>query len=526
MANLQNLLGFIFKSKNEDDKPQPSFAPPENEDSALLIDQVSSLSYQQTLDIEGTIRSERELITRYRTLANIPEVDAAINEIVNEAIVVEEYKNSVELVADKLNSSDQTEGKIRAEFSNVMNLLDFNNEGQDIFRKWYIDGRLVFHIIIDPEHPEEGIQELRPIDPRLIKPVIEKEYQKDENGNSIQVEKGRYYLYGESETNGQKIAWDSVCYVHSGLKEPNNTMIYSHLNKAIKPANQLGMVEDAVVIYRLSRAPERRIFLVDTGNLVAKKAEEHLKKVMDKYRNKVSYDSSTGEVRDERKFLSLLEDYWLPRSADGRGTDIKTLPGGENLGVIQDVEYFKEKLYQSLNVPITRLRPSTAIAFDRASQVTREELNFTKFIGRLRNRFTHLFDVILSTQLRLKGIVNLDDWLAIRQRIFYDFLQDSYFSEAKNLSVLRDRLNAANQASEYVNRYISNRWLRLNVLGQTEADIDRMDKEIQEEANNPQYMAQLLSPLPVPPPPHTAQDPTLGAAIRTPEPDGLGQIVQ
>lgn len=526
MPNLQNLFGFVFKSKNEEDKPQPSFAPPENEDSAILLDQVASLSYQQTLDIEGTIRSERELITRYRTLANMPEVDAAINEIVNDAIVVEEYKSSVQIITDKLNADDTLESQIRAEFANVMNLLDWNNEGQDIFRKWYIDGRLVFHVIIDKQNPDEGIIELRPIDPRLIKPVIEKEWAQDENGNKIQVEKARYYIYGEDETNGQRIAWDSVCYVHSGLKEPNNRMIYSHLNKAIKPANQLSMVEDAVVIYRLSRAPERRIFLVDTGDLVPKKAEEHLKKVMDKYRNKVSYDSSTGEIRDERKFLSLLEDYWLPRSSAGRGTDIKTLPGGENLGVIQDVEYFKEKLYASLNVPITRLKPSTAIAFDRASQVTREELNFSKFIGRLRNRFTHLFDALLCTQLRLKGIANLDDWQRIRQRIFYDFLQDSYFAEAKNLSVLRDRLNAANQASEYVGRYISNRWLRLTVLAQTEAEIKAMDEEIKEEATNPQYMAQLPNPLPVPPPPHTAQGPTLGADLRTPEPGGLGQVVQ
>lgn len=523
---LKNLLGFIFKTKDDVDKPEPSFAPPENDDSAVVLDKSSA--FQSILDMEGVIRSERELVTRYRQLANIPEVDAAINEITNEAVNVEQYKNSVSLVTDKLIVSDETIGKIRAEFENVMNLLDFNNEGQDIFRKWYVDGRLVYHMIIDNDDPREGIKEIRSVDPRLIKPVIEKEHTTDKDGMPIQVEKNRYYVFGDQDANAVPLAWDSVCYVHSGLKEPNNTMIYSHLHKAIKPANMLGMVEDAVVIYRLSRAPERRIFLVDTGNLPPKKAEAHLQQVMNKYRNKTSYDAATGEVRDDRKFLSLLEDYWLPRTESGRGTDIKTLEGGQNLGIIQDVEYFKEKLYQSLNVPVSRLKPNTGLAFDRASQVTREELNFGKFINRLRNRFTHLFDVLLSTQLRLKGIVGYEDWQQIRQRIFYDFLQDGYFSEAKDLSVLRDRLAAANQATEYTGRFYSNKWIRQSILNQTEQEMKEMDEQIAEEADDPQYQVPLPTPIPLPPPPRTAAGPTVGAGFRASDTNsgGLGQIVQ
>jgi hypothetical protein len=393
-----NLFGFLFKDKpNKTGQTEiPSFAPPQNDDGAVVIE--SGGAYASVIDLDGIVKNEIELITKYREMAQRSEVEGAISEIVNEAIVTEEEKSPVALVTDKLNYSDDIIKKIQEEFENVLNLLDFNNEGQDIFRRWYIDGRLYFHLVINNENPRDGIQEIRYIDPRRIKPVIETETWVTQEGIPMQTEKQRYYVYNQfgtdatTATTGVKIAWDSICYVHSGIQETNNTMILGYLHKALKPSNMLTMIEDASVIYRLSRAPERRLFYIDVGNLPKQKAEQYLKDIMSKYRNKMVYDATTGEIREDKKFLSFMEDYWLPRREGGRGTEISTLPGGENLGEMADIEYFKEKLYQSLNVPVSRLKSESTMSFGEGAAITREEVKFGKFIHRLRNRFTELFD--------------------------------------------------------------------------------------------------------------------------------------
>jgi len=424
-----------------------------------------------------------------------PEVEGAISEIVNETVVTEEEKSPVALVTDKLNISDEIKQTIHEEYDNILNLLDFNNEGQDIFRRWYTDGRLYFHIIIDPNKPRDGIQELRYIDPRRIKPVIETEVYVGENGVPMQIEKQRYYVYNQfgtdatTATTGVKIAWDSICYVHSGIQETNNTMILGYLHKALKPSNMLTMVEDATVIYRLSRAPERRVFYIDVGNLPKNKAEQYLKDIMSRYRNKMVYDATTGEIREDKKFLSFMEDYWLPRREGGRGTEISTLPGGENLGEMADVEYFKEKLYQALNVPVSRLQSESTMSFGEGASITREEVKFGKFIYRLRNRFTQLFDQLLSTQLMLKGIIAREDWNVIRQKIHYNWLKDTYYSEMKNLEIIQSRVSAVDRFINYAGKLVSWSWLRRNLLMQTEEEMKQLDEEMEAEKNDPRYQA-------------------------------------
>ena len=379
-----NLFGFLFKDKKTDQQPA-SFAPPANDDGAMVIEHGGV--NQQVVDLDGIVKNEIELITKYREMSQRAEVEGAISEIVNESIVPEEQTAPIAIVTDKLNYSDDIVQKIQEEFENIMNLLDFNNEGQDIFRRWYTDGRLVFHMMIDDKNPRDGIKELRYIDPRRIKPVIETESFVTQQGVPVQQEKQRYYVYNQfgteavTATVGVKLAWGSICYVHSGIQETNNTMILGHLHKALKPANMLTMVEDATVIYRLSRAPERRVFYIDVGNLPKAKAEQYLKDIMSKYRNKMVYDATTGEIREDKKFLSFMEDYWMPRREGGRGTEVQTLPGGEVLGEMADVEYFKEKLYQSLNVPISRLQSqATRLSFGDGATITREEVKFGKFI--------------------------------------------------------------------------------------------------------------------------------------------------
>jgi hypothetical protein len=489
-----NLFGFAFGGPNKK-KTHESFAPPENNDGALIVDQGGT--HSTVVDLDGVVKTEAELIGKYRDCARLPEVDAAVSEIVNEAIVSEENKSPVSLVTDKLNYRDDVIAKIQAEFDNILGLLDFNNEGQDIFRSWYIDGRLFYHIIIDEKNPRNGIQELRFIDPRKIKPVIETETRINDLGFPVNVEVSRYYMYNPYTVDvnmagsvpGSKIAWDSVCYCHSGLHESNNTMVISHLHKAMKSSNMLTMTEDATVIYRLSRAPDRRVFYIDVGNLPKQKAEQYLKDIMAKYRNKMVYDASTGEIREDKKFLSFMEDYWLPRREGNRGTEIQTLPGGENLGEMADVEYFREKLYRSLNVPVGRLKPDSGMSIGRATEITREEVKFSKFIDRLRNRFSHLFDTLLSTQLMLKGIVAREDWRVIRQKIFYDYLRDTYFAEMKDLEILRERLSSVDTAVNYVGKYYSHEWVRRTILRQTDEDIKRLDDQMTEEKDNPRYQA-------------------------------------
>jgi hypothetical protein len=488
-----NLFGFLFKNKkSENERPPASFTPPANDDGAIVLEGGAN---QQVIDLDGVVKNEIELLTKYREMSQRAEVEGAISEIVNEAIVTEEQKAPIALVTDKLNYSDDIVAKIQEEFENVLNLLDFNNEGQDIFRRWYTDGRLYFHMIIDPQNPRNGIQELRYIDPRRIKPVIETESYVNQEGIPMQEERQRYYVYNQfgtdaiTSTVGVKVAWDSICYVHSGIQETNNTMILSHLQKALKPANMLTMTEDATVIYRLSRAPERRVFYIDVGNLPKQKAEQYLKDIMSRYRNKMVYDAATGEVRDDKKFLSFMEDYWLPRREGGRGTEITTLPGGENLGEMADVEYFKEKLYQSLNVPVGRLKSESGFTMGRAAEITRDEVKFGKFIYRLRSRFGQLFDVLLSTQLMLKGIIAKEDWLAMRQKIHYDYLKDTYFSEMKNLEVLRERFGACDGLLNYVGKYVSHEWVRRNILQQTDEEMSQLDTQMASEKTDPRYQA-------------------------------------
>jgi hypothetical protein len=490
-----NLFGFLFRDKKKGTQEQPlSFAPPSNDDGAIVIEQGGA--FASVIDLDGIVKNEIELITKYREMSQRSEVEGAISEIVNESIVTEEEKSPVALVADKLNYSEDIKKKITDEFENVLNMLDFNNEGQDIFRRWYIDGRLYFHMVIDPQNPRDGIQEIRYIDPRRIKPVIEVETFISQDGVPMQTEKQRYYVYNQfgtdatTATTGVKIAWDSICYVHSGIQETNNTMILGYLHKALKPSNMLTMIEDASVIYRLSRAPERRIFYIDVGNLPKLKAEQYLKDIMSKYRNKMVYDATTGEIREDKKFLSFMEDYWLPRREGGRGTEISTLPGGENLGEMADIEYFKEKLYQALNVPVSRLKSESTMSFGGQGEViTREEVKFGKFVYRIRNRFTELFDVLLSTQLMLKGIIAKEDWRVIRQKIFYSFLKDTYYSEMKNLEILQSRIAAVQNFMQVAGKLVSWEWVRRNLLMQTDDEMKQLDSQMLKEKSDPRYQS-------------------------------------
>ncbi len=490
MANSYNLLGFLFRKKPD---KLNSFAPPPNDDSALI--QSSGGVFNSVIDLDGIVKSEIDLITKYREIAQRAEVDGAITEIVYEGIVSDDDKPPVAIVTDKVNYSESVKQKIVEEFKNILNLLDFNNEGQDWFRKWYVDGRLAFHIMIDEENPREGIKELRYIDPRRIKPVIITETVINKSGVPVQLETQRYFLYNQFGTDattssvGVKVTWDSICFVHSGLQETNNTMILSHLQKALKPANLLSMEEDAVVILRLSRSAERLVFYVDTGNMPTNKAEQYLKNVMNRFRNKVVFDATTGELQDAKRFLSMQESYWLPRREGGKGTEVVPLPAGANLGEMADVDYFRKKLYQSLNVPVGRLNPEGGFSLGRTSEITRDEIKFGVFIKGLRNRFSQLFDQLLSTQLRLKGIINEEDWLSIRQDLYYDFLNDTYFEEMKTLEILRERFAMVDSIVTYAGKYISHQSIRKLILKQTEDDMKQMDEEMAQEKNDPRYQA-------------------------------------
>ena len=447
-------------------------------------------AYGTVVDLEGSAKNEADLVSKYRTMMQQQECDSAVEDIVNEAIIIED-EATVNIVLDNIDISKQLKNKIRQEFDNVLKVLDFNNSGYDIFKQWYVDGRLYYHIMIDEKTPRDGIKEVRKIDPRKIKKVRERKTETDER-TKVKVERGynEYYLYnpkGISSTNSQamiKISTDSICHITSGLVDPNNKMVLGYLQKAIKPLNQLRMLEDATVIYRLSRAPERRIFYIDVGNLPKMKAEQYLSDMMTKHKNKLIYDASTGEIKDDRKFMPMMEDFWLPRREGGRGTEITTLPGGQNLGEMDDVEYFKRKLYKSLNVPITRMESDGQFNLGRASEVTRDELKFSKFINRLRTRFSHLFSNLLEIQLVLKGNLTRNDWRKIKNEIYYDFPHDNYFTELKQAEVLRERLGLANEIDEYVGKYYSLNWVRKNVLQMTEEEIRDMDKEIKKEESD------------------------------------------
>jgi hypothetical protein len=482
------LFGFQI-GKKEDTKPSvPSFVPPSNEDGTIAVNEGGA--YGTTVDIDGQAKTEAHLISRYRDMAQQPECERAIDDIVNESIITDSEDTPVEIVLDKLEKLDETiKDRIRDEFENIKYLLDFNNKAYDIYKNWYVDGRLFYHIMIDEKSPRKGIQELRYIDPRKIKKVRVEKRRRDSNpSNSIIGKKyDEYFIYsskGVSVGNqGLKISLDSICYCHSGQLNTNNSMVVSHLQKAIKPLNQLRMLEDATVIYRLARAPERRIFYIDVGNLPKAKAEQYLRDMMLKHKNKLVYDANTGEVRDDRKFLTMLEDYWLPRREGGKGTEISTLPGGQNLGEIEDVLYFRKKLYESLNVPISRLESESQFNIGRASEITRDEIKFSKFVNRLRWKFSELFHILLEKQLVLKGIITQREWQDIKHDIYYDFLKDNHFTEMKDAEIMRERLNTLRDLDEYVGRYYSVDWVRKNILMQKEEEIEEIDKQIEAEAD-------------------------------------------
>lgn len=488
---MAKLFGFEISRTKEEIKQEEtvkSFVQPTHDDGAMEV--VAGGSYGTYVDLEGAAKSEGELVTRYREMALQPECDTAVEDIVNEAIIVDN-QSPVNIVLDDIDEPKALKDRIREEFGNITKLLDFNNLAHDIFRQWYIDGRLYYHIMIDEKKARDGIKELRKIDPRKIKKVREKFSQTDQRTN-MKMEKGynEYYVYhpkgitAQSNQTAVKISKDSICHVTSGLVDPSNRMVLGYLHKAIKPLNQLRTLEDATVIYRLSRAPERRIFYIDVGNLPKMKAEQYLADMMAKHKNKLVYDASSGEVRDDRKFMTMMEDFWLPRREGGRGTEITTLPGGQNLGEMDDVDYFRRKLYKSLNVPITRMESEGQFNLGRTSEVTRDELKFTRFIERLRARFTHLFDNLLEIQLVLKGVINRKQWKELRDNLYYDFPHDSYFTELKNAEVLTERLRLMGEVEQYVGKFYSLDWVRKNVLQMSEEEIRDMDKQIKREESD------------------------------------------
>jgi len=482
---MAELFGFKFE-KIKDSGSQEKFTEPSSEDGTLEV--VGGGFYGQLLDTDGRERTEMDLVRRYRDIAQQPECDSAIEDIINEGIVANEKDQAVAIELDRLMYPKKIKDRIREEFDTVLELLNFDTKGHDIFRRWYVDGRMYYHKVIDKKNPKKGIQELRYIDPKKIRKVKEIK-KKTKAGSSVELVEGvsEYYLYNDkglhTGTNeGIKIAPDSITYCPSGLIDQNRGHVLSYLHKAIKPVNQLRMIEDSLVIYSVSRAPERRIFYIDVGNLPKVKAEQYLKDVMNRYRNKLVYDASTGEIRDDRNHMSMLEDFWLPRREGGRGTEITTLPGGSNLGEIDDIQYFKKKLFQSLNVPISRLEAEAGFSLGRSTEITRDELKFTKFVQRLRKRFTPIFTDILKTQLILKGVITLEDWKRISQHIQYDFLQDGHFAELKRAELLEDRINALGSIESYIGTFFSKEWVQKNVLNLNDGEIEDMQKQINREA--------------------------------------------
>ena len=505
------LFGFTLGQKDivQKEKPeQASFALPTQalDDGAVTITQ--NAHYGTYVDLEGSVRNELELITRYREMSNHPECDQAITEIVDEAICHDDDGKVVDINLDNLKQPETIKKKITEEFANILNMLNFSNLADDIFRRWYIDGRVYYHVIVNESNPKEGIQELRYIDPRKIRKVREVQKGRDlKTGADIIKSMAEYYIYNDRGTTtqsftaaanqGLRIAPESVINVNSGMMDAKNTFVISFLHKAIKPLNQLRMIEDAVVIYRISRAPERRVFYIDVGNLPKGKAEQYLRDIMVKYRNKMVYDASTGELRDDRKHMSMLEDFWLPRREGGKGTEITTLPAGQNLGQMDDVQYFQKKLLQSMNVPYSRLEPQGGgmVGLGRSTEVTRDELKFQKFVTKIRNKFSQIFDHALKTQLVLKGVCTSEEWEEFREKIYYDYKKDNNFAELRDAELLQNRLQTLGLIDPYVGRYYSQEWVRKNVLQQTEEDIKEIDKQIESEPE-PQALGPDGKPLP------------------------------
>ena len=496
---MAKLFGFSIGDKEKKSPSVISPVPQNNEDGVDNF--IASSFYGSYVDIEGVYRTESDLIKRYREMALHPECDGAIEDVINEAIVSDLYDSPIEIELSNLNASDKLKKIIREEFRNIKDILDFDKKSHEILRNWYVDGRLFYMKVIDIKKPEEGIKDLRYIDPMKIK-FVRQEKKKNKNDYTVKnnddtkvisPEIEEYYVYtpkpsypsnsisSGSGSKGIKIAKDSITYVTSGLVDRNKGTVLSYLHKAIKALNQLRMIEDSLVIYRLSRAPERRIFYIDVGNLPKIKAEQYLKEVMSRYRNKLVYDANTGEIRDDRKFMSMMEDFWLPRREGGRGTEITTLPGGQNLGELADIEYFQKKLYRALGVPESRIAAEGGFNLGRSSEILRDELKFSKFVGRLRKRFAHMFTDMLKTQLILKNIVSPEDWEVISEHIQYDFLYDNQFAELKETEMMNERLGTLATIEPYIGRFYSQEWVRKNVLRQTDGEIIEQDEQIEQE---------------------------------------------
>jgi hypothetical protein len=474
------------RKQQEQDVKNKTFTLPQNEDGAVTV--AGAGYYGTYVDLDGTFRNETQLITKYREMAIQPELETAVDEIVNEAIVHEDDGQSVEINTDKTKLPENIKKRIQEEFEYVLKLLNFGNMGHEIFRRWYIDGRLFYHIVIDETNPQNGIIELKYIDPRRIRKIREIQKMKDPNtGIELIKRQVEYYLYNEkgmigAGTNlGAKIAVDSIVNVNSGIMDPKQTMVLSYLHKAIKPLNNLRMIEDATVIYRLSRAPERRVFYVDVGNMPTVKAEQYLRDIMVKYRNKLVYDSNTGEIKDDRKHLSMLEDFWLPRREGSKGTEITTLQGAMNLGELEDVKYFEKKLMKALGIPISRLEQNNGFSLGRTTEITRDELKFNKFIERLRNKFATLFDDILRVQLVMKRICTEEEWKELKEDIWYDYKKDNNFDELKEAELLNVRVDTLTKLDPFVGKYFSIEWVRKNVLQQTDEDMEEINGQIEQE---------------------------------------------
>ena len=495
---MAELFGFSFK-KNVEKSRAPSPIQPSSDDGATSY--IAGGYYGQYLDLDGNFKTEYDMVKKYRTMAMHPEVDSAIEDIIHEAIVADQNDSPVQINLDNLEVSDAVKNIIRDEFDYIKNLFGFDSKAHEMFRRWYIDGRLYYHKVIDLDNPADGIKELRYVDPHKIKkvrqitkPKTADEFMKYDFGKGEE-----YFLYNPkglnntSANSGIRIAKDAITYCTSGIMDTNRNIVLSYLHKGIKVLNQLRMIEDSLVIYRISRAPERRIFYIDVGNLPKQKAETYLREVMGRYRNKLVYDAQTGEVRDDRKYMSMLEDFWLPRREGGRGTEITTLPGGQNLGELTDIQYFQTKLYKALNVPAGRLDSESTFNIGRSSEIMRDELKFTKFVGKLRKKFSEMFQDILKTQLILKGVITPEDWDEMKEHIQYDYLYDNHFTELKNIEMLNEKINLITAMEPFMGRYFSTEYVRTNILGQSEVEKRELDDQMEDDISS----GKIIDPLEV-----------------------------
>ena len=482
------LFGFEIKRASKESEKLQSIVPERDDDGAGYTTAGGGY-FGQYLNIDGEDSKDNyQMIMKYRGVALHPEVDAAIEDIVNESIVHGEMEQPIDVNMDQLEQPDKIKKTIKEEFDNIVAMLNFNEIGHDIFRRWYVDGRLYHHLVVDENNLKAGIQEIRPIDSARMRKVKQIKKKKDpETGANLIVKTDEYYIYQDKpgqQNSGIKMSLDSVSYVTSGILDESRKKIISFLHKALKPINQLRMMEDSLVIYRLARAPERRMFYIDVGNLPSGKAEEYMKSIMARYRNKLVYDAKTGQIRDDRKHQSMLEDFWLPRREGGRGTEVTSLPGGQNLGEIDDIVYFQKRLYRALNVPINRLEPEAQFNLGRATEISRDELKFQKFVDRLRSRFSHLFYGILKTQLILKGIITEDDWDKIKNDLQIDYVRDNHFKELKDAEIMRERIQTLDQMANYIGDYFSKEWVMKNVLMFSDEDIEKMAGQSAEEEPN------------------------------------------